>query len=74
VPLNLPGNTVGAAPTAAGPSPFREGALIRSKTDGKLYRVRNGVPVAEEDATTTAALGTTDGTGASAETTDDTDE
>jgi hypothetical protein len=66
-PLALPKS----APSA---SPFREGALIRHKDTGKLYRVTNGVPVPEEDATTAAALGTTDGTGASAETTDDTDE
>jgi hypothetical protein len=38
-------------PTAlasAKPAPFKEGALIRSKKDGKLYRVVNGVPVLEE--------------------------
>jgi hypothetical protein len=36
-----------AAPAAAAPakSPFKEGAVIRSKKDGKLYRVVNGEPV-----------------------------
>jgi hypothetical protein len=33
-----------AAPPAAPAVPFKEGAYIRSKRDGKLYRVVNGVP------------------------------
>lgn len=38
-----------AAPAAAATAtPFKEGALIRSKKDGKLYRVKNGEPVLEE--------------------------
>jgi hypothetical protein len=34
--------------TGAAGTPFKEGALIRSKKDGKLYRVKNGEPVPEE--------------------------
>lgn len=33
------------APTPPAVAPFKEGALIRSKKNGKLYRVTNGVPV-----------------------------
>lgn len=42
--LALP-SSPGAAPAG---TPFKEGALIRSKKDGKLYRVKNGEPVPEE--------------------------
>ncbi len=40
-----------SAPAASSPvaaTPFKEGALIRNKKDGKLYRVKNGEPVPEE--------------------------
>ncbi len=41
------GSTPAAAPNpaAAQPAPFNEGQLIRNKSDGKLYKVVNGVPV-----------------------------
>ncbi len=46
--------TPGAAPIAASPpaaaaaSPYKEGALVRNKKNGKLYRITNGMPVQEE--------------------------
>lgn len=46
-PLMFGGAPGSAAPAAAPVSPFKEGALIRNKKDGKLYRVQNGVPVPE---------------------------
>lgn len=46
--LAIPSTGGGAEPAAAAATPFKEGALIRSKKDGKLYRVKNGEPVLEE--------------------------
>lgn len=47
--------------TTATPSPFKEGALIRNKKDGKTYRVQNGTPVpVEEPATVADTEGTED--------------
>lgn len=49
------------SPAAATPSPFKEGALIRNKKDGKTYRVQNGTPVpVEEPATVADTEGTED--------------
>jgi hypothetical protein len=47
--LGLPASPTPAAATPdAAATPFKEGALIRSKKDGKLYRVKDGEPVPEE--------------------------
>lgn len=47
--------------TPESPSPFKEGALIRSKKDGKTYRVQGGIPVPmEEPADLADTLGTED--------------
>ncbi len=37
----------GRGPAATPASPYAEGALIKNKKDGKLYRVKGGVPVEE---------------------------
>ncbi len=38
-----------AAATAEAATPFKEGALIRNKKDGSLYRVKNGEAVPEQE-------------------------
>lgn len=48
VGTNYPGRRKAAGVTAS-PTPFQEGAKIRSKKDGKLYTVQNGVPVPVEE-------------------------
>lgn len=40
--------TPALAPARPAASPFKEGARIKSKKDGKFYIVKNGVPVPEE--------------------------
>jgi hypothetical protein len=44
------GQPLGASPQVSRPSttPFKEGARIKSKKDGKFYIIKNGVPVPEE--------------------------
>jgi hypothetical protein len=37
--------TAAEVPGAASPSPYAEGSLVRSKKDGRLYRITNGQPV-----------------------------
>ncbi len=48
--LTIPGTPAAqAAASPAAAAPYKEGALIRHKEDGKLYRVTNGVPVPESE-------------------------
>lgn len=59
-PTPAPSPIAQAAAATQAAAPFKEGALIRNKKNGKLYRVTNGVPVEQSSPSSDNEQGTVD--------------